>query len=95
LIKTNPELQAGTYGLRLAVHASVALRRSAKAVSRRAHILMPGRIHGERRNQQARFAKRQQMQWTMRDAHLLLQMRPRALDGTLRPPFERWRNPSL
>jgi len=75
LIKTNPELQAGTYGLRLAVHASVALRRSAKAVSRRAHILMPGRIHGERRNQQARFAKRQQMQWTKRDAHLLLQMR--------------------
>ena len=47
-IKTNPELQAGTYGLRSAVHASVALKRWAKAVSRRAHILMPGRIHGER-----------------------------------------------
>jgi len=35
-----------------------------------------------------RFAKRQQMQWTRRDAHLLLQTR--ALDGTLRPLFERW-----
>jgi hypothetical protein len=32
-----------------------------------------------------RFAKRQQMQWTKRGAHLLLQMRTRALDGTLRP----------
>jgi hypothetical protein len=28
-----------------------------------------------------RFAKRQQMQWTKRGAHLLLQMRTRALDG--------------
>jgi hypothetical protein len=37
-----------------------------------------------------RFAKRQQMQWTKRGAHLLLQMRTRALDGILRPQFERW-----
>jgi hypothetical protein len=37
-----------------------------------------------------RFAKRQQMQWTERGAHPLLQMRTRALDGTLRPQFERW-----
>ncbi len=37
-----------------------------------------------------RFAKRQQMQWTKRGAHLLLQIRTRALDGTLRPMFERW-----
>ena len=37
-----------------------------------------------------RFAKRQQMQWTKRGAHLLLQTRPRALDGTLRPLFEHW-----
>ena len=37
-----------------------------------------------------RFAKRQQMQWTRRGAHLLLQARTRALDGTLRPLFERW-----
>lgn len=37
-----------------------------------------------------RFAKRQQMQWTARGAHLLLQTRTRALDGTLRPLFERW-----
>ena len=37
-----------------------------------------------------RFATRQQMQWTKRGAHLLLQTRTRALDGTLRPLFERW-----
>jgi hypothetical protein len=37
-----------------------------------------------------RFAKRQQMQWTRRGAHLLLQTRTRTLDGTLRPLFERW-----
>src|ERR1017187_9541468 len=37
-----------------------------------------------------RFAKRQQMQWTPRGAHLLLQTRTRTLDGTLRPLFERW-----
>ena len=36
-----------------------------------------------------RFAK-QQMQWTPRGAHLLLQARTRALDGTLRSLFERW-----
>ena len=37
-----------------------------------------------------RFAKRQQMQWTPRGAHLLLQIRTRTLDGTFRPLFERW-----
>ena len=37
-----------------------------------------------------RFAKRQQMQWTPRGAHLLLQMRTRTFDGTLQPQFERW-----
>jgi hypothetical protein len=37
-----------------------------------------------------RFAKKQQMQWSQRGAHLLLQARTRALDGTLRPMFERW-----
>ncbi len=37
-----------------------------------------------------RFAKRQQMQWTKRGAHLLLQTRTRTLDGTLRSMFERW-----
>jgi hypothetical protein len=37
-----------------------------------------------------RFAKRQQMQWTKHGAHLLLQTRTRALDGTLRPLFEKW-----
>lgn len=37
-----------------------------------------------------RFAKRQQVQSTRRDAHLLLQTCTRALDGTLRPLFERW-----
>jgi hypothetical protein len=35
-----------------------------------------------------RFAKHQQIQWTKRGAHLLLQTRTRALDGTLRPLFE-------
>ena len=37
-----------------------------------------------------RFGKRQQMQWTKRGAHLLLQTRTRALDGTLRSLFEKW-----
>jgi hypothetical protein len=37
-----------------------------------------------------RFAKRQQMQWTRHGAYLLLQTRTRALNGTLRPLFERW-----
>ena len=37
-----------------------------------------------------RFAKKQQMQWSKRGAHLLLQARTRTLDGTLRPMFERW-----
>ncbi len=41
-----------------------------------------------------RFAKRQQMQWTKRGAHLLLQTQTRALDGTLRPLFKR-RYPGL
>lgn len=55
----------------------------------------PGRIvvgfdGGYVRNWDERFAKRQQMQWTKRGAHLLLQTRTRALDGTLRPHFERW-----
>jgi hypothetical protein len=43
-----------------------------------------GRVIGKR------FAKKQQMQWTPRGAHLLLQTRTRALDGTLRAMFERW-----
>ncbi len=37
-----------------------------------------------------RFAKRQQMQWTPRGAHLLLQTRTCTLDGMLRPMFEGW-----
>jgi hypothetical protein len=37
-----------------------------------------------------RCAKRQQMQWTKRGAHLLLQIRTRTLDRSLRPLFERW-----
>ena len=36
-----------------------------------------------------RFAKRPQMQWTRRGAHLL-QARTRTLDGTPGPLFERW-----
>ena len=37
-----------------------------------------------------RFAKRQQMQWSSRGAHLLLQTRARVLDGTLRATFAKW-----
>jgi hypothetical protein len=37
-----------------------------------------------------RFAKKQQMQWSRRGAHLLLQTRTRALDGSLRAAFEHW-----
>ncbi len=37
-----------------------------------------------------RFAKKQQMQWSKQGAHLLLQTRTRALDGTLRETFVRW-----
>ncbi len=35
-----------------------------------------------------RFAKKQQMQWSRRRAHLLLQTRTRTLDGSLRATFE-------
>lgn len=35
-----------------------------------------------------RFAKKQQMQWSRRGAHLLLQTRTRTLDGSLRAAFE-------
>ncbi len=37
-----------------------------------------------------RFAKKQQMQWTRRGAHLRLQTRVRTLDGTLRSTFAKW-----
>jgi hypothetical protein len=37
-----------------------------------------------------RFAKKQQMQWSRHGAHLLLQTRTRALDGSLRAAFEHW-----
>jgi hypothetical protein len=43
-----------------------------------------------------RFAKKQQMQWTQRGVHLLIQLRTRVLDGTLDTDFKRWRvQPSL
>jgi hypothetical protein len=38
-----------------------------------------------------RFAKKQQMQWTPRGVHLLLQLRTRTLDATLADDFTRWR----
>ena len=38
-----------------------------------------------------RFAKKQQMQWTPRGVHLLIQLRTRTLDGTLGADFKRWR----
>ena len=37
-----------------------------------------------------RFAKRQQMRWSKRGAHLMLQTRTRVLDDTLRAKFQRW-----
>ncbi len=37
-----------------------------------------------------RFGKRQQMRWSKRGAHLMLQTRTRTLDGTLRSKFEQW-----
>jgi len=37
-----------------------------------------------------RFAKKQQMQWSKKGAHLLLQTRTKTLDGTLRDLFARW-----
>lgn len=37
-----------------------------------------------------RFCKRQQMRWSKRGAHLMLQTRARTLDGTLRPKFQHW-----
>ncbi|WFU07222.1 ISKra4 family transposase (plasmid) [Rhizobium sp. CB3171] len=37
-----------------------------------------------------RFAKKQQMQWSRIGAHLLLQTRAQALDGSLRSTFQKW-----
>jgi hypothetical protein len=37
-----------------------------------------------------RFVKKQQMRWTPRGAHLLLQVRAKVLNGDLEAVFERW-----
>jgi len=37
-----------------------------------------------------RFVKKQQMRWTRRGAHLLLQVRTRVLDDTLTATFQHW-----
>jgi hypothetical protein len=37
-----------------------------------------------------RFVKKQQMRWTKKGAHLLLQVRSQVLNEDLRPTFERW-----
>jgi hypothetical protein len=37
-----------------------------------------------------RFCKKQQLQWTKRGAHLLLQMRVKTLNQELGAPFRRW-----
>ena len=37
-----------------------------------------------------RMVKKQQMRWTERGAHLLLQVRTRVLNDDLRATFERW-----
>jgi hypothetical protein len=36
------------------------------------------------------MVKKQQMRWTPRGVHLLLQIRTRVLNDALRPTFERW-----
>ena len=37
-----------------------------------------------------RFVKKQQMQWTLRGAHLLLQTRTKVLNNDLDAVFRRW-----
>ena len=37
-----------------------------------------------------RFMKKQQMQWTLRGVHLLLQTRTKVLNGDLEETFRRW-----
>jgi hypothetical protein len=37
-----------------------------------------------------RFVKKQQMRWTQRGAHLLLQTRVQVLNDNLRKTFSRW-----
>ena len=37
-----------------------------------------------------RFVKKQQMRWTERGAHLLLQVRTKVLNDQLRGTFEEW-----
>jgi hypothetical protein len=37
-----------------------------------------------------RMVKKQQMRWTLRGAHLLLQVRTQVLNDDLRHAFERW-----
>ena len=37
-----------------------------------------------------RMVKSQQMRWQPTSAHLLLQVRVRVIDGTLRDDFQRW-----
>jgi hypothetical protein len=37
-----------------------------------------------------RFVKKQQMRWTKKGAHLLLQVRTQVLNEDLRPTFEHW-----
>jgi hypothetical protein len=37
-----------------------------------------------------RMVKRQQMHWTKRGAHLLLQVRAQVMNGDLRGTFQRW-----
>ena len=37
-----------------------------------------------------RMVKKQQMRWTKKGAHLLLQVRTKVLDGDWRETFERW-----
>ena len=79
----------------LAQVKNAALSRSSRASDSvgRAAALPPTRCPGSSGSSvvvSKRFAKKQQMQWSKRGAHLLLQTRTRALDGTLRDLFVTW-----
>ena len=47
-------------------------------------------ISAEHKVIRKRFCKRQQMQWTKRRTHLLLQMRVKTLNQELGAVFQRW-----
>ena len=49
-----------------------------------------GKTSHHMKEKSARMVKKQQMAWTERGAHLLLQVRTRVLNGKLEETFRRW-----